>query len=64
MSCNFKRRKNEFKDITDEVQGELLNMRDGTSTVVNEKLVNTGYGGTFEFYPKDFKVEILNKDLR
>ena len=36
----------EINDITKELKGKLLNMWDGTSTVVNDKVINTGDGGT------------------
>ena len=36
----------EIKDITDEIQGELQYIDEGTSTVVNNRVINTGYDGT------------------
>ena len=37
---------NEIKDITKEVKGKLLNMNFGTSTVVNDRVINTNQYGT------------------
>ena len=37
---------NEIKDITEEVKGKLLYFINGTSTVVNDKVINTSEDGT------------------
>ena len=42
----YDKRTNEIKDITKKIKGELLEMDYGTSTVVNDKVINTCYGGT------------------
>ena len=34
-----------------------------TSTVVNDKVINTGDRGTYVFYPKELRCEMLNKDF-
>ena len=57
--CNlyvYDKRTNEIKDITGEVKGwKLLGMDDGTSTVVNDKVINTCWKRTSVFYPKELK---------
>ena len=52
-----------MKNITKEVKGEILNIDFGTSTVVNEKVINTCSNGTFVFYPKELTCKMLNKHL-
>ncbi len=36
----------EFKDFTGKVKGNLIYLRYGTSTVVNENVINTNSAGT------------------
>ena len=42
----YDKRTNEIKDITEKVNGKLLYMYGGTSTVVNDKVINTSDYGT------------------
>ena len=60
----YDKRTNEIQDITDKVKGKLLLMVDGTSTVVNDKVINTCDKGTYAFYPKELRCEMLNEDLK
>ncbi len=48
----YNKRTKEIKDITEKVKGDLILMFDGTSTVVNERIINTCEDGTKVFYPK------------
>ena len=42
----YDKRTNEIKDITKKVKGKLLWMDYGTSTVVNDRVINTCWDGT------------------
>ncbi len=42
----YDKRTNKIEEITEKVKGELLYMAYGTSTVVNDKVINTGWNGT------------------
>ena len=52
-----------MKDITQEVKGKLIWMAFGTSTIVNNRVINTSEFGNYIFYPKELKCEIFNEDL-
>ncbi len=60
----FDKKTNIFKEIrSDKVKGKLLYMNYATSTVVNNKVINTGEEGTYAFYPKELICKLLNKNL-
>ena len=60
----YYKRTNYIKNITEEVKGNLPWMRNGTSTVVKDRVINTGRDGTYAFYPKELRCETLNENLK
>ena len=48
--------------MTEKVQGKLLDINCGTSTLVNDRFINTTEYGTYVFDPKKLKCEMLNED--
>ena len=53
-----------IKKMTEEVDGKLLEMDGGTSTFIDNKIINIGEYGTYIFYPDELRCELLNQDLK
>lgn len=50
--------------MTKEVKGKLFYMKYDTSTIVNDKVINTGMYGIYVFYLKELRCKMLNQDLK